>query len=72
MTAISTLSRREALAPANAISSSRTEFLKTLREWLRRSRSRRDLMALNNRELWEMRLTRADALEEANKPFWRE
>jgi uncharacterized protein YjiS (DUF1127 family) len=41
-------------------------------EWRRRARSRRDLMALNDRDLWDMHLTRCDALYEASKPFWRE
>jgi uncharacterized protein YjiS (DUF1127 family) len=41
-------------------------------EWRRRARSRRDLMALNERDLWDMHLTRCDALYEASKPFWRE
>jgi uncharacterized protein YjiS (DUF1127 family) len=41
-------------------------------EWRRRARSRRDLMTLNDRDLWDMHLTRSDALYEATKPFWRE
>lgn len=42
-----------------------------LAEWRRRARSRRDLMALSERELWDLRLTRSDALNEAGKPFWK-
>jgi uncharacterized protein YjiS (DUF1127 family) len=71
MTAIPTLSRRDALAIANAIPSLRKKFVETLREWARRSRSRRDLMALSDRDLWDIRLTRAEAEHEASKPFWR-
>jgi uncharacterized protein YjiS (DUF1127 family) len=41
-------------------------------EWRRRARSRRELMALNERELWDIHLTRCGALFEASKPFWRE
>jgi uncharacterized protein YjiS (DUF1127 family) len=41
-------------------------------EWRNRARSRRDLMELNDRDLWDMHLTRCDALYEASKPFWRE
>jgi uncharacterized protein YjiS (DUF1127 family) len=70
MMAIPTLSRRDALA--NAIPSLQKKFVETLREWRHRSRSRRDLMTLSNRDLWDMRLTRAEAEQEASKPFWRE
>jgi uncharacterized protein YjiS (DUF1127 family) len=41
-------------------------------EWRRRARSRRDLMTLGDRDLWDMHLTRCDAWYEASKPFWRE
>lgn len=41
-------------------------------EWRRRARSRHDLMRLGDRELWDVRLTRADAQREASKPFWKE
>jgi uncharacterized protein YjiS (DUF1127 family) len=41
-------------------------------EWRRRARSRHDLMALGDHELWDMHLTRCDALYEASKPFWKE
>ena len=40
-------------------------------EWRRRVRSRRDLRGLGDRDLWDMRLTRCDALLETSKPFWR-
>jgi uncharacterized protein YjiS (DUF1127 family) len=72
MTAIPTVSRRDPLAITNAIPSLRKKLVETLREWRRRLRSRRDLMTLSDRDLWDMRLTRTDAEQEASKPFWRE
>ena len=44
----------------------------TIREWRRRARSRRDLMALDPRDLRDLRLTRLDVLREARKSFWTE
>lgn len=72
MTAISTSSRHDAFAMANAVPSLWKTFVEVVREWQRRARSRRDLMALGERDLWDIRVTRADAEREANKPFWRE
>jgi len=40
-------------------------------EWRRRARSRRELMALDGRELHDILLTRCDALREGDKPFWK-
>lgn len=42
-----------------------------VREWRQRARSRRDLMALDDRELWDFHLTRVEAMNEAGKPFWK-
>jgi len=39
-------------------------------EWRQRARSRSELMMLDDRELWDMGLTRMDADNEAAKPFW--
>jgi uncharacterized protein YjiS (DUF1127 family) len=39
-------------------------------EWRQRARSRLELMLLDDRELWDMGLTRVDAHRESNKPFW--
>jgi uncharacterized protein YjiS (DUF1127 family) len=39
-------------------------------EWRQRARTRRHLMALSDRDLWDMGLTRMDADNEAGKPFW--
>jgi len=41
-------------------------------EWRCRAHSRADLMALGERELWDMHLTRCDALFESSKPFWKQ
>jgi uncharacterized protein YjiS (DUF1127 family) len=38
-------------------------------EWRQRARSRLELMLLDDRELWDMGLTRVDARRESNKPF---
>ena len=39
-------------------------------EWRQRARTRGELMALNDRELWDMGLSRGDACNEFDKPFW--
>lgn len=41
-------------------------------EYWHRSCSRRELMALDARDLRDLRLTRADAMREARKSFWKE
>ena len=41
-------------------------------EWRQRACSRRQLMALDDRELWDIGWTRTEADQEANKPFWQE
>lgn len=40
-------------------------------EWQQRAGPRRDLMALDDRALWDLHLTRLDAANEAAKPFWK-
>jgi uncharacterized protein YjiS (DUF1127 family) len=40
-------------------------------EWNRRLRDRRELAGLCERSLRDIGLSRYDALQEANKPFWR-
>lgn len=47
-------------------------FIETVREYWHRSCSRRELMALDARDLHDLRLTRADAMREARKSFWKE
>lgn len=46
------------------------KVIETIHEWWRRASSRRELMALDTRDLWDLRLTRADAMREAGKSFW--
>ncbi len=41
-------------------------------EWQARSRSRRELMALDERTLQDIGFSRGDAYMEYSKPFWRE
>ncbi len=41
-------------------------------EWQARARSRRELMALDDRSLQDIGLSRGDAYMEYGKPFWRE
>jgi uncharacterized protein YjiS (DUF1127 family) len=40
-------------------------------EWRGRSRSRRELIALSDHELWDVGMTRGTAGLEGSKPFWR-
>ncbi len=61
---------RRPIADASAVAVK--EAVETIREWWRRASSRRELMALNTRDLWDLRLTRADAMKEAGKSFWKE
>jgi len=71
MTMNATLARRKTSAIADAIPSLRKRLVETAREWRRRARSRRALMELDDRELWDIRITRVDGEREARKPFWR-
>ena len=41
-------------------------------QWRERARTRRALRALDDRELWDMGLTRGDADFETSKPFWQD
>jgi uncharacterized protein YjiS (DUF1127 family) len=47
-----------------------SELRAAFAEWRERARTRRALRALDDRELWDMGLTRTDANFEANKAFW--
>jgi uncharacterized protein YjiS (DUF1127 family) len=42
-----------------------------LERWRKRVRARRELLALSDRDLHEIRWTRAEAEAEGRKPFWR-
>jgi uncharacterized protein YjiS (DUF1127 family) len=61
-----------ALEIAKAIPLLSERFVETVNEWRRRSRSRRELLTLDQRDLCDVRLTRCDAVAEGNKPFWKE
>jgi uncharacterized protein YjiS (DUF1127 family) len=61
---------RRSIADPGAVSVKRA--IEVVREWARRANSRRELMALGTRDLWDLRLTRADAMNEAGKSFWKE
>jgi uncharacterized protein YjiS (DUF1127 family) len=68
MTMNATLPRRKV---CDAVPSLRKRLVETVREWRRRARSRRALMELDDRELWDIHVTRVDGEREARKPFWR-
>ena len=63
------------MSPSRSIRSRRLPQWSELRavfiEWRQRVRSRYELMMLDDRELWDMGLTRGDVDNEVNKPFWR-
>ena len=48
-----------------------SSLLATLRLWRRRSRERAQLASFSLRELHDIGLSNADAMQEAGKPFWR-
>jgi uncharacterized protein YjiS (DUF1127 family) len=50
---------------------STSEFVDMLLQFHERARERRALMALDDRLLKDIAVSRADAEREANKPFWR-
>ena len=72
MVTTSSLSRDNVFGIGKIIDSLRGKFIEVVCEWRRRSRSRRDLLALSDRELLDIRLNRLDARSEAGKPFWKE
>lgn len=43
----------------------------TYRVWRRRTEERRHLAEMTDREFHDIGITRADAMAEINKPFWR-
>jgi uncharacterized protein YjiS (DUF1127 family) len=49
-----------------------SELKRHVVEWHQRVRSRYELMALSERDLADMGLTRLDAFNESTKPFWAE
>lgn len=67
-----TASRGTGLTVWDVLPMLRRKLVQTVHEWRRRARSRRDLLQLSDRDLWDLCLTRADAEREASKPFWQE
>ena len=49
-----------------------TELRHTLRVWIARSRSRRELRELDERLLRDIGVSRSEAERVGSKPFWRE
>ncbi len=72
MARIPTVSRGSRLTIADALPMLRRRLVETVQEWRRRASLRADLMRLSERDLWDLRLTQADAEREASKPFWEE
>lgn len=66
------MSRANGWLSADSVSFAVKRVIETIREWRRRARSRRDLMALDARDLRDPRLTRADVMRETGKSFWKE
>ena len=54
-----------------AISAASGRFAMTLAVWHERAWQRRQLLALNDRALKDFGCTRADAVTEGHRPFWR-
>lgn len=48
------------------------EFWMTLEQWRERARQRKALLALDDRLLKDIGISRADAVREGGKPFWRD
>jgi uncharacterized protein YjiS (DUF1127 family) len=48
------------------------EFLTVIGMWRARARSRRHLLRLNEHQLRDIGIDRAEAAREASKPFWRD
>lgn len=48
-----------------------TRFVAALQRWHERARERRQLLAMTDRDLRDLGISRVDAWREANKPLWR-
>jgi len=64
MTSLSTTAVRSSRLPRWS------ELWALIIEWRRRARSRYELMMLDDRELSDMGMTRLDACNDGDKPFW--
>jgi uncharacterized protein YjiS (DUF1127 family) len=59
-------------APDQEIREPNMSAMKTIRKWQQRVRARHELAALGDRMLKDIGITRADAVAQAGKPFWKE
>lgn len=57
---------------STAIGSWAASLLRHIVSWPERARQRRALLALDNWVLKDIGLSRADAMQECDKPFWQE
>ncbi|MBT00385.1 MAG: DUF1127 domain-containing protein [Oceanospirillaceae bacterium] len=48
-----------------------SRLVEALRRALQRRRTRQRLLTLTDRELWDVGISRSDAIAEGRKPFWR-
>ncbi len=60
------------LAPVTESTSRIAQFRETLSLWIQRVRERAELAQCDERDLLDMGVSRATALAEIRKPFWRE
>ncbi len=60
------------LAPSIDQTSRIAQFREILALWLQRTRERAELAQCDDRDLQDMGVSRATALAEIRKPFWRE
>lgn len=56
---------------SSADATPRAGMLRTIASWVERSRQRRELATLDDHLLADIGLTRAQALRESDKPFWK-
>jgi len=54
----------------HAVSDAAVRVVDTLLRWRERARERRQLLAMTDRELRDIAITRADVWREAKKPVW--
>ena len=54
-----------------AVSAAVDTVATTLFVWIERTRQRRELLGLNDRDLHDFGASRYDAVSEGSKPFWR-
>lgn len=70
-TTIHAAARKAAAAPAESWGSLLGDLYLLLEGWVERRRQRRALLGLSDALLKDIGVSRADALREARKPFWR-